>query len=285
MKCFVCNGEMKPYFVKKIEVKYLPGLDTFEYVRCEHCGLTVSKTLYEMSHEEWSEFSYNAHKDYFNGVLKYEVLDPKWLRRIRRIDFQAGLFAELLSLGVFQYGWNTMDYGAGDGKLANEINDRTGVPWLKKFDEYMEPSGEYYLTPEEVREGNFDFIVSSSVFEHLLGNRGEVEKIMELLKPDGIMGLHTLICEEVPQDPEWYYLLPVPVHCTLWTNKAMQIVYQKNGFIGCSYNVEAQMWLFFRNFEAWKKLNEVKHQLHGTWIFSEDFVDYWKCKPYRTKNA
>lgn len=62
----------------------------------------------------------------------------------------------------------------------------------------MEPSDANYLTPEEVREGSFDFIVSSSVFEHLLGNRGEVEKVMGLLKPDGVMGLHTLICEEVP---------------------------------------------------------------------------------------
>ena len=39
MKCFVCGGEMKPYFVKKFGAQYLPGLDTFEYVRCEHCGL------------------------------------------------------------------------------------------------------------------------------------------------------------------------------------------------------------------------------------------------------
>lgn len=234
MKCFVCGGEMKPYFVKKIGVKYLRDIDTFEYERCENCGLTVSKTLYEMSHDDWKEFNHNAHKDYFNGVLKYEKLDPKWLKRL---DLQSDMFVELLNFRVLKYDCATMDYGAGDGELANKTNAKLNRIWMKKYDEYMESLDANYLM--QINEGEFDFIVSSSVFEHLLGNRGEVEKIMEFLKPDGIMALHTLVCEEVPQDqdPDWYYISPVPVHCTLWTNKAMSIVFKKNGFIGCAYNV------------------------------------------------
>lgn len=137
MKCFVCGGEMTPYFTKKIAVEYLDGLDTFEYERCGHCGLVVA------------------------------------------------------------------------------------------------------LPPSEVIAGSFDFLMSSSVFEHLLGNRGDVDKVIGLVKPDGVMGLHTLICEEVPRDPEWHYLLPV--HCTLWMNAAMSIVFEKFGFRHCSYNVEAQV--------------------------------------------
>ena len=241
--------------------------------------MVVSKTLYEMSHEEWSAFNYSAHKDYFSGVIKHEELDPKWLKRL---DLQANLFAELLEFEVLRYNWRTIDYGAGDGKLADRINTKQGKIWLKKFDEYMKPLDENYLSPEEVVKEGFDFLVSSSVFEHLLGNRGDVEKVIGLVKPNGIMALHTLICEEVPQDSEWYYLLPVPVHCTLWTNKAMKIIYEKSEFIGCSYNVEGQMWIFFRNFEAWNKLKTCENKLSGTWILSENFVDYWKCKPYRS---
>ena len=287
MKCFVCGGEMKPYFKKKIAARYLQNLDALEYVRCEHCGMVVSKTLYEMSREELSKFIYNDHKDYFSSTSRQEEVDPRWLQRL---DLQAALFAELLRYGVFDYGWRTIDYGAGNGLLANKVNalltlhkygsrSMAQEVWLKKYDEYMEPLDENYLTSEEVTESSFDFLVSSSVFEHLFGNRGEVEKVIGLLKPDGIMALHTLICEEVPQDPEWYYL--VPVHCTLWTNKAMQIVYQKSGFIGCGYNVEARMWIFFRNADAWNKLKACRDSLSGTWVLSEDFVDYWKCKPYR----
>ena len=232
MKCFVCGEEMTPYFEKKLSDKenfaeYLGKLDNFEYVRCENCGLVVSKTLYEMPREEWSKFSYNAHKALFDGVIDYKVLDPSWFERL---EIQTNMFVELVNLGIFKDDWRTMDFGAGDGKLANKINERLKKVWLKKFDEYMEPLDENYLTKEEATPQSFDFLVSTSVFEHLLGNQGDVEKVIDFIKPNGTMALHTLICEEVPQDPNWFYLLPVPVHCTLWTNKAMSITFKKFGF-------------------------------------------------------
>lgn len=278
MKCFVCGGEMLPYFTKKIAVQYLDGLDTFEYVRCEHCGLVVSKTLYEMPRGDWEKFNHDAHKDLFDGVIDRDALDPKWRLRL---ELQTTMFVELLKAGVFKYDWRTIDYGAGDGKLADKINGTLKKIWLKKFDAYIEPTDENYLTPAEVTDGSFDFLVSSSVFEHLLGNQGDVDGVINLVKPDGVMGLHTLICEEVPRDPDWHYLLPVPVHCTLWTNKAMSIVFEKFGFRHCAYNVEAQMWLFFRNDDAWSRLIDCKARLSGTWVFDDKFVDYWKVKPYR----
>ena len=279
MKCFVCGEEMTPYMEKKIAVKYLDGLDTFEYVRCPNCHLVVSKTLYEMSHEDWAAFNTAAHEDYFKGVLKFEELDPKWLERL---ELQAELFVTLLKLGVLKYDAKTIDYGAGDGKLADKINEKLGRVWLKKFDAYMKPLDENYLSADEVKPSSFDFLTSSSVFEHLLGNQGDVDNVIGLIKPDGIMALHTLICEEVPQDPTWYYLLPIPVHCTLWTNKAMALVYKKHGFKGCAYNVESRMWLMFRNVDDFNKLKENAAQLKGTWQFGDDFVDYWKVKPYRS---
>ena len=279
MKCFVCGGEMTPYFTKKIAVQYLDGLDTFEYERCGHCGLVVSKTLYEMSHDDWVKFNCAAHKDLFDGVIDRDTLDPKWRLRL---ELQSKMFVELLRAGVFEYDWRTIDYGAGDGLIADEINSTLKTPWLKKFDAYMEPRDENYLTPTEVIAGGFDFLMSSSVFEHLLGNRGDVDKVIGLVKPNGVMALHTLICEEVPCDPDWHYLLSIPVHCTFWTNKAMSIVFEKFGFKHCSYNVEAQMWLFFRNDEAWARLVECKDRLSGTWVLADKFVDYWKVKPYRT---
>ena len=279
MKCFVCGGEMTPYFTKKIAVQYLDGLDTFEYERCGHCGLVVSKTLYEMSSDDWAKFNCAAHKDLFDGVIDRDALDPKWRLRL---ELQSKMFVELLRAGVFEYDWRTIDYGAGDGLIADEINSTLKTPWLKKFDAYMEPRDENYLTPTEVIAGGFDFLMSSSVFEHLLGNRGDVDKVIGLVKPNGVMALHTLICEEVPCDPDWHYLLSIPVHCTFWTNKAMSIVFEQFGFKHCSYNVEAQMWLFFRNDEAWARLVECKDRLSGTWVLADKFVDYWKVKPYRT---
>ena len=46
-----------------------------------------------------------------------------------------------------------------------------------------------------------------------------------------------------------------------------------------NYYEESQMWFMFRNVDDFKNLQAA--QLKGTWQFSEDFVDYWKVKPYR----
>ena len=278
MKCFVCGEEMTHYMTKKISTQYLDGVDTFEYVRCPNCHLVVSKTLYEMSHEDFMAFNNAAHEDLFNGVLKFEDLDPQWLNRL---EIQADMFVSLVKLGVLKYDLKTIDYGAGDGKLANKINKKLGRVWLKNFDAYIKPFNENYWSADEVKPASFDFLVSTSVFEHLFGNQGDVDKIIGLIKPDGIMALHTLICEEVPQDPNWHYLLSIPVHCTLWTNKAMSIVYEKSGFKGCAYNVESRMWLMFRNVDDFNNLKSKAALLKGTWQFKNEFVDYWKVKPYR----
>ena len=91
--------------------------------------------------------------------------------------------------------------------------------------------------------------------------------------------MHTLVAEEIPCDPDWFYL--VPVHCTFWTNSAMKIFFERYGFIACSYNVDAQTWLMFRDKDPFEKLKSIAPNLSGKWIFSDSFVDYWKVKPYR----
>ena len=164
------------------------------------------------------------------------------------------------------------------GVLRKKIAEKLQRDWLKKFDAYM-AEDESYLSAEELKPGSFDFLVTSSVFEHLLGNQGDVEKIINLIKPDGVMALHTLICEEVPCDANWYYLLPV--HCTMWTNKAMSIIFKKFNFKGCAYNVESRMWFMFRSVADFERLKAQVNDLKGTWQLDENFVDYWKVKPYR----
>ena len=251
------------------------NLDKCEYVRCEDCGMVVSKTLYEMPHEKWVALNHECHDKTFHGKIDINEIDPHWLDRL---EVQAQLFAELVKRDVFKSDWRTVDYGAGNGILAKKIAEKLQGDWLKKFDAYM-AEDESYLSAEELKPGSFDFLVTSSVFEHLLGNQGDVEKIINLIKLDGVMALHTLICEEVPCDADWYYLLPV--HCTMWTNKAMSIIFKKFNFKGCAYNVESRMWFMFRSVADFERLKAQVNDLKGTWQLDENFVDYWKVKPYR----
>ena len=263
MNCFVCGGEMRPFMKKSFGMK---NLDVCEYVRCEDCGLVVAKTLYEMPKKTWEALNHECHAAYQN-TDSLDV-DPRWLERLRT---QAEVLNELLLIEVLDPSARAVDYGAGDGKLSEMCK-----PWLMKFDEYMARPNENYLTAEDLKPASFDFVITCSVFEHLIG-AADVEKIFALLKSDGIMALHTLICEEVPQDPNWFYLQPV--HCTFWTNAAMKKIFQQYQFSACAYNVESRLWFMFRGRREF--LITCAGTSSGTWIFANDFVDYWKVKPYR----
>ena len=257
MNCFVCNGTMRPFMEKSFGLEHL---DACEYVRCDDCGLVVAKTLYDMPRDVWEALNRECHAAYQHTDAL--AVDPNWLPRLQA---QAKVLTELRAYNVLEETARAVDYGAGDGKLADMCK-----PWLSKFDEYMARPGAGYLT--ELEAASFDFVITCSVFEHLLGAR-DVEKIFALLKPDGIAAIHTLVCEEVPRDPNWFYLQPV--HCTFWTNAAMKKIFKQYDFKACAYHVEARLWLMFKDAAKSARLK------NSQWILSNDFVDYWKVKPYR----
>lgn len=259
MNCFVCGGEMRPFMEKNFGMKYL---DTCEYVRCEECGLVVAKTLYDMPRDNWEALNRECHAAYQNTDT-LEV-DPRWLERLKA---QADVLNAMINLGVIDKSARAVDYGAGDGKLSDMCK-----PWLKKFDAYMACPNAGYLT--ELKPATFDFVITCSVFEHLLGAK-DVDKIFALLKADGIAALHTLICEEVPRDPNWFYLQPV--HCTFWTNAAMKKIFKQYDFKACAYHVESRLWFMFRDIEKFSRLKNSS----SDFVLADEFVDYWKVKPYR----
>ncbi len=277
MKCFVCGSEMKGYFRKKM----LPEMPEWEYVRCENCGLVLCQTVYEMSDREWKQINDGCGEKFGHDE---DPDDPRW---VERLNCQAKLFAGLADQGVWEPEMRFVDYGCGDGKLAdyvqNELNvSKTGMSSshkLLKYEKFIRPEGENdFLRDEDMKPGSFDMVVSCSVFEHLLG-RPDVDEIIGLLNDKGTLCMHTLVCEEVPQDPDWFYLLGG--HCTLWTNKSMALLFEQYGFAGCAYHVEGRMWFFFKDRQRFEQLRSKAPSIPGEWVFSDKFVDYWKQKPYR----
>ena len=266
MKCFVCGGQMSPFMKKFFGMKYL---DACEYVRCEDCGLVVAKTLYDMPHDQWTNLNRECHSAYQN-TNELEI-DPRWLERLHA---QANVLARLIQIGVVEKSARAVDYGAGDGKLSAYLAEKVSLPPLMKFDEYMARPNENYLSAENLTPASFDFVITCSVFEHLLG-ASDVEKIFALLTADGTCALHTLICEEIPRDPNWFYLQPV--HATFWTNAAMKKIFRRYNFKACAYHVESRLWLMFRSQEKFSRLKNSS----SDFVCAGDFVDYWKVKPYR----
>lgn len=253
---------MKPFLQKNFG---LENLSACEYVRCENCGLVVAKTLYEMPSTQWQKLNHECHAAYQNSDAN--AVDPNWLPRLKT---QAELLSALKNFGVIDL--PAVDYGAGDGKLSDFVSG----DWLKKFDEFMARPDENYLST--LTPKTFNFVITCSVFEHLLGRR-DVEKIFGLLTDKGTAAIHTLVCEEVPRDSSWFYLLPV--HATFWTNDAMKKIFAQYNFVGCAYHVEARLWLLFRNEKIFSRLKICADKIQGTLVTANNFVDYWKTKPYR----
>ena len=270
MDCFVCGARMEPFLKKEF---HMERLGTCEYVKCSSCGMVVSKTHYEMGKGEWQALNHECHAMYQGSDSN--VFDPHW---VERLNLQARVLADCLREGILPAGCRAVDYGCGDGKLADLVNDLAGNPVLDKYDEYMGISREGYVQKQDLEGKAYDLVVTCSVFEHLLGAQ-DVERIFSLLKPTGTFALHTMVCEEIPCDTDWFYYLPV--HCTFYTNEAMGRLFRTYGFRGCAYQVEARLWLFFRDLERWHRLRDVSGSLPGTWEMAEGFVDYWKQKPYR----
>jgi hypothetical protein len=251
------------------------GLDTVDYWRCEDCGFVISKTHVEMTREAWENLNYKMHAGYQATRTTAED-DPLLVGRLQK---QAEMLCDVQELGILKRGDRWLDYACGDGRLSDILLQVYSLQMLK-YERYM-PKREGYLDGGALVPGGFDFVITTSVFEHL-ARREQFDAIENLLGKQGVLGIHTLVCEEVPADPAWFYMNPV--HCAFHTNKSMEILFRQWGYKCSIYNVEAKLWLWFKS-----EPKEIEAIIQGAnvrsrrphYIFKAGFVDYWKASPIR----
>lgn len=274
MRCEICGGATSYYFSKTFNAFNLGEVD---YWRCDTCGFVFSRTHLEMSQEAWTELNLLCHETYQGG--DENVLDPRWKARIAA---QALALSELAAAGLLDPGGRWVDFGCGDGVLSNVCSREHGLKLLK-YDEHM-AAGNDYLAAEDMVEGAFDFVVSTSVFEHMT-RREQWDGVEALVSPGGAFGLHTLVAETVPKDPGWFYL-QAP-HCAFFTNDAMKRLFKDWGYRSSIYNVAASLWIWFRSDpkEVESRIAELNRTASSPFLFQEGFLDYWKSDPRLPKPA
>ena len=276
MVCEIC-GSPSRFSFSKVFGSY--GLDTVEYWRCENCGFTLSKTHAEMAPAAWERLNLESHAAY-QGT-ESDSGDPRWLSRL---ESQAGVLRDAKALGLLSGAGRWLDYACGDGKLSSMLESRYGLD-LGKYDRYM-ARDEGYLRDQDLVPGGFDLVITTSVFEHLT-RRAQFDYIHSLVSAQGVLGIHTLVCEEVPVDPAWFYL--VPVHCAFHTNRSMQILFQQWGYTCSVYVVAAQLWLWFKcdpgEVEAIVLAAGSRPAGRPAYVFKRGFVDYWKGSPIKRASA
>lgn len=250
--CLVCRGTLAPYLTKDFGGAW--DLGNVEYWRCSECGMVVSMTHREMRPARWLELNRRYHTSFFEDSAGD---DP---RRLVRLECQAATIAQLAEAGVLPRTRPWVDHGCGDGRLVEMLGER-GLPVLK-YDRFMPAQGRC-LNDAELAATKYDLVISTSVFEHLRSDRA-IEEIIGLVASTGVLALHTWVGETVPQDPNWFYWLPV--HCVFYTNQAMRVLFERWGFRASLYHVESRMWLWFKRDVG---------PIDG-YHYKEGFADYWK---------
>ena len=251
----ICQGEMIYYFTKDFTKYNLTQLQKSDYFICKKCGFVASKTIFEMDKSQWEALNSEYHGDYLKGSPIMQD-DANWQSRLKR---QADEIDFLVRQNQIQKG-NWVDWGCGGGDLADHLRHK-GLE-INKYDAYVN-----YMTHEQLLSKKYEFVISTSVLEHIR-DLSPYDEMVKLLSDNGVLGVHTLVREEIPQNPDWFYLLPV--HCAFYSNQSMKILFHRYGFKSSLYHPESRLWFWFKN-----NRDELKDKFQG-YFYKDDFMDYWK---------
>jgi hypothetical protein len=263
MQCMICRAGMRYFFSKDFTVCDLQQVD---YWKCPDCGFCASKTHMEMSDERWARLNHDFHaQTHFSEGNPYN--------RNQRYFNQALMLNLLNRQGLVQAGqW--LDWGCGVGAVARLLDEQFGLR-LMTYDKYFTPH--FNVLPEgDLLPRRFELVLNTAVFEHVRG-RETLDEIESYVAPAGAFAIHTLVPENVPQDPNWMYLLPV--HCAFHTNRSMQILMDAWGYTCSVYNEHAKLWVLFREDAATveAKAEALNRALGWPYLhFKRGFMDYWK---------
>jgi len=221
--CKVCDGDARLVgvvdFNKHCPVEGLElglsGMPVY-YRQCGSCGSVFTNHC-----DEWgpADFAANIYND------QYQSVDPDY------VDVRAQANARWLNaaFGAHRERLSCLDYGGGNGRLS-ELLGRFGFARARSFD----PFDANVTTPP----GRNDLLTSFEVLEHVAWPRRTIADMAALIGDDGIAVFSTLV---VPSDfaavgVNWWYLAPRNGHITLYSRKALALLWAQHGFRLGSFN-------------------------------------------------
>ena len=251
MNCLVCQSKLKSFFTKDFCGEI--DLGKVHYDKCPRCGLVIARELLQMSQSVWENLNRVFHAQFlFSDSNK---ADPGWRERQ---SVQIRDIKDLHARGLIDASF-FLDYACGDAYLISRL------PFLFPigYDKYVAP---YDQGLNEILDDTFDLVVSTCFFEHIR-KRSDIDIVNSFVSPEGALAVSTLVCEDVSRNPDWDYL--VPAHSVVYTNKAMQILFDQWGYNCSVYHPDSRMWFWFKKPIALELLP-------SRFVYKQGFVDYWK---------
>lgn len=264
MQCMICQSRMQYFFSKQFDQFDLGKVD---YWKCTACGFAASRTHLEMSEERWARLNND-----FHSQTHYTEDNP--YNRNQRYFNQALMLSLMRKQGLMSPQDNWLDWGCGVGAVSKLLRDYFGVH-LGTFDKFFTPEVNA-IAEADLRPRAFDLVLNTAVFEHVR-DRATLDEIESYVAPSGAFAIHTLVPENVPQNPDWMYLLPV--HCAFHTNLSMQLLMDQWGYTCSVYNEHAKLWVLFRqDADAIEpKVQALNKAMGWSYLhFKRGFMDYWK---------
>jgi hypothetical protein len=271
MKCIICDSKYEYFFSKKYQEppfdKFMPEIGEVAYYKCTNCGFVLSKTHCELDAIAWSKL---------NELFHHYLEDSNNERKINQPPYteQAMMLAILGKNGIINTD-NMIDHAAGYGTLSRILHKYHGIK-LPIFDPYIQADNSgMYIEKHEL--ATYETVINSAMFEHVL-HRADLDQVNNLVQHDGCLIIHTVVCENIPKDPNWFYLRP-PVHTAFHTNRSMNILMEHWGYKSSIYCPQSKCWILlkFPIEDFHRKISEINLELQTTWfVCKAGFVDYWK---------
>lgn len=271
MKCFICYSNTEYYFTKiydkEPEKSIMEAMGKADFYKCINCGFTFSKTYQELTEEQFTSLNYKAHSYHEN--IENIGNQPPYLE-------QATMFAVLAKNKIIDAS-TLIDFAGGYGAMSRTLQKYFSID-LPVYEPYIQTDGFLnYISTQDL--SSYKTVINSAMFEHVR-SRDNLEVVNSLVDTSGGGGslvVHTVVCENIPQDPSWFYL--VPMHCALHTNMSMSILMEQWGYKASIYCLSAKSWVLLRSIEGVKrKVEEINKELQTEYlIYKKGFVDYWKC--------
>ncbi|MGM0596888.1 MAG: class I SAM-dependent methyltransferase [Myxococcota bacterium] len=170
--CILCNHQNLHLFHQDKSRKYY---------RCNHCKLVQVPKFYHLSLEEEKK-RYDLHEN--------QIDDPQYR------NFLSQLSSRLIPL--LPQGAKGFDFGCGPGPGLADILKKAGFE-MDIFDPFYYPD-KLYLTKK------YNFITSTEVVEHLAKPGREIEKLWNLLLPQGHLAIMTGMVINKARFKNWSYI-------------------------------------------------------------------------------
>lgn len=267
MKCIICNGHTAFYFKKKWELPFKVFLDEAEFYKCDNCGFTYSKTLFEMEQSKWELLNQQFHTHIENPQNLKQGNQPPYIEQATMLN--------LLKINKIIDTKSIIDYGGGLGTIEKILQKYFNMN-MPIHDPFMQNNMEQDLIYLN-ESGIYKTVYCSALFEHII-KRDTIETINNFVADDGVLILHTVICENIPKDPNWFYINP-PVHSALHTNKSMSILMEQLNYVSSLYCPTSKCWVLYKKepSDLLKGVSQINAELQNDYIYyKKGFVDYWK---------